>query len=347
MKRAFFRRPIAVAALIAALTPVTNAALSSHFKHRRDRKQIAKITLARIAETKVTAGPNGALIQWRTSFEVDNLGFNIYREQGGTRTRVNPTIIAGSVLIGGQGTPLYAGFSYQWFDRAGTLDSHYYLEDLDLNGTHTLAGPFTPVWDESVSQTQQSRTISDIAAQAQMSAQTGGPAGTFGQAAVAPAAIEDQWAIAAQPGLKIGVRQDGWYRVTQPEMLAAGFDVTADSRNLRLFVAGRETPIEVSRDTGPLGTNDFIEFYGIGIDVPSTNTRIYYLMNGSQPGLRLSVFGEIRADGAYPDTGYVAGRSLEFRGENVFQRSVADRLFVQRGEGTETEATNHRRSAAN
>ncbi len=292
------RHTTAVAALIAALTPVTGAAPSSHFKHRRDHKQAAKITLARIAETKVTAGSNGALIQWRTSFEIDNLGFNIYREQGGTRTRVNPTIIAGSVLIVGQGTPLYAGFSYQWFDRAGTLDSHYYVEDLDLNGTHTLAGPFTPVWDESVSQTQQSKTISDVAAQAQMPAQTGGPAGTLGQAAIATGAIEDQWAIVAQPGLKIGVRQDGWYRVTQPEMLAAGFDVTADSRNLRLFVGGRETPVEVSRGSGPLGANDFIEFYGIGIDVPSTDIRIYYLMNGSQPGLRLSVFGEIRADGA-------------------------------------------------
>src|SRR5882762_1143320 len=247
MRRAFFRRPIAIAALIAALTPVIGVALSSHAQHRRAHKRVERITLARIAESQITAGPNGALIQWRTSFELDNLGFNIYREQGGTRTRVNPAIIAGSVFIGGQGTPLYAGFSYQWFDRAGSRDSRYYLEDLGLNGAHTLAGPFTPVWNESVSQAQQSRTISDVAAQAPVSAQTGGPAGTIDQAAVAPAAIEDEWAIVAQPGLKIGVKQDGWYRVTQPEMLAAGFDVTADSKHLRLFVSGRETPLEVSR----------------------------------------------------------------------------------------------------
>jgi hypothetical protein len=297
MRHAFFRRPIAVAALIAALTPVTDAALLRHVQYRPDNRQAAKITLARIAETKVTAGPNGALIQWRTSLEVDNLGFNIYRERSGTRTRINPAIIAGSVFIVGQGTPLYAGFSYQWFDRVGSLDSRYYIEDLDLKDEPTLAGPFTPVWDESVPQTQQSRTISDVVAPTQMSAQSGGPAGTLDQTAVAPAAIEDQWAIAAQPGLKIGVSQDGWYRVTQPEMLAAGFNVTADSRNLRLFVGGRETPIEVSRGSGPLGPNDFIEFYGMGIDVPSTDTRIYYLMNGSQPGSRLSVFGEIRVDG--------------------------------------------------
>src|SRR5258708_4131222 len=200
MRRACFRRPIAIAALIAALTPANAAALSSHLKHRRD--QAAKISLARIAESQVTAGPNGALIQWRTSFELDNLGFNIYREQGGTRTRVNPAIIAGSVFIGGQGTPLYAGFSYQWFDRAGSLDSRYYVEDLDLNGAHTLAGPFIPVWNESVSQTQPSRTISDVAAQAPVFAQTGGPARAIYQAAVCPAAIPGQTARISLPRLE-------------------------------------------------------------------------------------------------------------------------------------------------
>lgn len=304
MERAFSRRQIGLAVLMAvltsSLTPVSNAARSSHLPRRGEPKRAAKTTLARIADSKVTVGPNGVLIQWRTSYEIDNLGFNVYREDGGTRTRINPTMIAGSVLIGGQGTPLYAGFSYQWFDRAGSLKSRYYLEDLDLNGAHTLTGPLAPVWDDRVSATEQSRTISDVDSQAQVSAQTGGPAGTFAQATIAPAAIEDQWTIAAQPGLKIGVKQDGWYRVTQPEMLAAGFDVTADSKNLRLFVGGRETAIAVSRGSGPLGASDFIEFYGVGIDLPSTDTRIYYLVNGSQPGLRMSVFGEIRTDSKSP-----------------------------------------------
>ena len=47
----------------------------------------------------------------------------------------------------------------------------------------------------------------------------------------------------AQPGLKIGVKQDGWYRVTQPEMIAAAFDVTGDAAKLRLYVDGNEVPI--------------------------------------------------------------------------------------------------------
>src|ERR1700730_14351879 len=134
MKRASFRRRSVVAALMAAflssLAPATGAALSSHpppIRRPQNYRQAAKITLARTAEVKVPAGPTGVLIEWRTSFELDNLGFNVFRDQGGTRTQVNPAIIAGSALIVGQRTPLYAGYSYRWFDDAGSLDSSYYL----------------------------------------------------------------------------------------------------------------------------------------------------------------------------------------------------------------------------
>ena len=300
MKRASIRSrsvmAAALAALISSLAPASGASIATRVQRAERNRQARKITLARTAEVKVTAGLTGVLIEWRTSFELDNLGFNLYREQGGVRTRVNPGIIAGSALTAGQGTPLYAGYSYQWFDAAGSLDARYYLEDLDLNGAQTLAGPFTPVWNESLPKSQQATMISQATTQPSAMTQAGGPAGVFERSPSVPAAIQDQWAISAQPGLKIGVKQDGWYRVTQPEMVAAGFDVSADARNLRLFVDARETPIEVSRDSGPLGSNDFIEFYGRGIDVPTTDTRVYYLINGSQPGARVPVFGEIHVD---------------------------------------------------
>ena len=300
MKRAPFRSCYVIAALIAALlwslAPATGAALSSHTPPIRRQRQPAKITFANTAEVKVTAGPTGVLIEWRTSFELDNLGFNLYRDQDGTRTQVNPAIIAGSALIVGQGTPLYAGYSYQWFDAGGSLNSRYYLEDLDLKGAKTLNGPFAPVWNESLPKSQQAKTISDVAAaQALAATQMGGPAGAFEKPALVPAAIQDQWAIVAQPGLKIGVKQDGWYRVTQPEMIAAGFAPT-DAANLRLFVDAREVPIEVSKSSGPLTANDYLEFYGTGLDTLTTDTHVYYLINGSQAGLRVPVFGEIQAD---------------------------------------------------
>ena len=302
MKRASLLRRSVVAALMAALlsslAPVAGASFSANVRRAQRDRQAAKITLASTAEVKVTAGPTGVLIEWRTSFELNNLGFNVYRDQSGTRTQVNPAIIAGSALIAGQGTPLYAGYSYRWFDAAGSMAFRYYLEDIDLSGTNTLAGPFTPVWNESLPKSQQARTVAEVAAQASAMAQTGGPTGTLEQPALVPAAIQDQWAIVAQPGLKIGVKQDGWYRVTQPEMIAAGF-VPTEAANLRLFVDGRELPIEVSKSSGPLGAGDLLEFYGTGLDTLTTDTHVYYLINGSQAGLRVSLFGEIHTDSAH------------------------------------------------
>ncbi|MDX6557213.1 MAG: hypothetical protein QOF72_262, partial [Blastocatellia bacterium] len=299
MKRAAFRSHTVIATLIAALlssvAPVAAAPVFSRSVQRKPKA--SEITLAHTAEVKVTAGPTGVLVEWRTSFELDNLGFNVYRERAGKRTQVNPGIIAGSALIAGQGTPLYAGYCYQGFEGGGSLDSRYYLDDVDLKDTHTINGPFIPVWNESLPKSQRAKMISEVAAtQAAATNQSGGPAGTFEKEAIAPAAIQDQWAIVAQAGLKIGVKQDGWYRVTQPDMLAAGFDVSADARNLRLFVDGREAPIEVSRSGGPLTANDFLEFYGTGLDTPTTDTHVYYLVNGSQAGLRVPVFGEIQPD---------------------------------------------------
>ena len=55
--------------------------------------------------------------------EVDNLGFNIYREQDGERTRVNRQIIAGSALLVGAGTTLRAGRAYAWWDNSGPFAS--------------------------------------------------------------------------------------------------------------------------------------------------------------------------------------------------------------------------------
>ena len=291
MKRASCQSRTIITALIAALllstVPAAGASVWS---------EAAQITLARTAEVKVTAGPTGVLIEWHTSFELDNLGFNVIREQAGARTQVNPSLIAGSALIAGQGTPLYAGYGYQWFDAQGSLGARYYLEDLDLNGAHTINGPFSPVWKASVPKAQQAKLLSEVAAQASSAAQTGGPAGAFSPAVPAAADIQTQWAIAAQPGLKIGVKQDGWYRVTQPAMVAAGFDVSADASNLRLFADAAEVPIEVSRSSGPLGANDYLEFYGTALDTPTTDTHVYYLINGSQAGLRVTLSGSISID---------------------------------------------------
>ena len=56
------------------------------------------------------------LLQWRTGHEVDNLGFHLYREVSGVRTRITPQLVAGSALIAGPGAVLTAGRPYAWWD---------------------------------------------------------------------------------------------------------------------------------------------------------------------------------------------------------------------------------------
>src|SRR3989449_234515 len=82
-------------------------------------------------------------LHWRTSFEADHLGFHVYREEQGLRTRITPALIAGSALKGRAGTVLTAGQSYSWWDvlplKSGSL--RYWLEELDLKGRRTWHGP--------------------------------------------------------------------------------------------------------------------------------------------------------------------------------------------------------------
>jgi hypothetical protein len=285
---------IAIVALIIALFCSLAPVISSISVRAQGSDPSARIGLAHAAGVRVAACPLGVRIEWRTSFELDNLGFNIYRDENGARILVNPSIIAGSALR--QGTPLDSGYEYQWFDAGGTVYSRYYLEEIRLNEPSISLGPFTSVWSASLPKTRQAELISEVAAHTNVSAQAEGPAGIFDRVASTPATIQDQWAIAAQPGLKIGIKQNGWYRISQPEMAAAGFDVSGDVRNLRLFVDGREVPIEASRGSGQLSAADFIEFYGTGLDTPTTDTHVYYLINGSQPGLRIAVFGELHTE---------------------------------------------------
>jgi len=70
---------------------------------------------------------------------VNNLGFNIYRERNGRRTKLNFSLLAGSALIGGANTVFAAGNSHTWIDETeeGGTELSYWVEEVDLNGRRT------------------------------------------------------------------------------------------------------------------------------------------------------------------------------------------------------------------
>lgn len=248
-------------------------------------------------ELKITAATaikttEGVLLQWRTNSTTDNVGFNIYREKGGKRTRANREIIPGAAF-GPPPAMMRGGYSYGWLDRSGTADSVYYIESINLQGATKLHDALGPVVNQSGAgtQTPESSSGTESADQPERSY----PAGGSPQLNLPNGQLEDQFAIAAQTALKIAVKKDGWYRVTQPQMVAAGFNPTVDIRNLRLFGEAKEVAISTSQSSGQFGASDYIEFYGRRLDTPTTDARIYYLVAGTTPGKR--VIGQNRTNG--------------------------------------------------
>jgi hypothetical protein len=260
-------------------------------------------TVARVTDFKVVAGKGGALLEWRTGFEVDNLGFNLYRERDGQRTLINPSIIAGSALTAGVGTALTAGRSYVWRDSQGTASDLYYLESVDLSGETRMTGPVSPVAGTIPTKQQQAMLLADVGATSGQSAQSEGPTTLMSApvSQVPDGSLQDQWAIAAQPAVKINVRKNDWYHVTQADLLAAGLNPSASASNLQLFVDGIEQPMLVKSGNGPLGAGDYIEFYGTALNKTETDTHVYWLVSGSTPGKRIKLVGNEMPDSVKGD----------------------------------------------
>lgn len=254
-----------------------------------------------LTSVSATATKTGVLLHWSTNSVPDNLGFNIYRVGDGQRTRVNKEIIPGALFAAGTPALMRGGYSYAWFDRGGTAANTYFIESVNVAGAARMqSDAISPVASRAVSEFEQTPgALNGGSASANESADMFEKRYPAEEASLLPGfastTIQDQWAIAAQTALKIAIKKDGWYRVTQPQMVAAGFNPTVDIRNLRLFVEGQEVAISTSQSSGQFRSGDYIEFYGRGLDLPTTDKRTYYLVAGTTPGKRVS--GDIQGDG--------------------------------------------------
>jgi hypothetical protein len=104
------------------------------------------LTSVRMSSASAVRTGKGVRINWRTGYELDNLGFELYRETGGELTRLTSKAVAGSALLVPQGFGT-VGQSYSFTDeslQAVTTDVVYWIDDLDLNGNRTRHGPIHP-----------------------------------------------------------------------------------------------------------------------------------------------------------------------------------------------------------
>ena len=285
-------------------------------------KETGPPTFADMTTFSAEMGSEGGVrLQWRTSYEVDNLGYHVYREEDGELLRVTPGMVAGSVLFAGAGTRLTAGYSYGWWDRQGRATDWYWLEDIDLDGTRSWNGPVSPldgfIEEESTvsgpyskntqgeTQLLNSMMLSQVPRGEPFKTVllTSGSQQPQAATVLGLAELPQQWALAASSAVKLETRESGWYRVEQADLLAAGLDAGVNPQYLQLFVQGQEQALVVGGESDEsFDPGDAIEFYASGVDTPWTDAQVYWLVEGAAPGQRAALVNPQWAAVAEPDS---------------------------------------------
>ncbi|MCC7210601.1 MAG: hypothetical protein IT451_02005 [Candidatus Brocadia sp.] len=104
--------------------------------------------------------------------------------------------------------------------------------------------------------------------------------------------------------LKIGVTEDGVYRLGYHDLSDAGLNLkNTDPRTIKISNRGAEIPIFVSgEDDGVFHTDDFILFYGTANKDIYTTKNIYWLTAGSGAGKRMdAVDGALSGKAVVPE----------------------------------------------
>jgi uncharacterized repeat protein (TIGR01451 family) len=241
---------------------------------------VLSVTLIKLRDFTATQDGKKVTLAWQTSFEQDNLGFNVYREISGKRTKVNKSLIAGSALLTKKQDPS-AGYVYRLKDKVESASAYvqYYLEDIDLAGVHTMHGPYLPIFG-SQTDGADSPPLAGLGQGGTVIASPAGLGVIHDITLPKPSnqQINKQFDLAGQSTLKIYVTDEGWYRITKAAIVAAGFDPGTDPKELSLWSAGLEQPLLVD-DGGDnkFDTTDAVEFYGFGVDTQWTGARTYWL----------------------------------------------------------------------
>jgi hypothetical protein len=268
-------------------------------------------TAVRLTGFTATEVDGEIMLKWQTGYEARNLGYYIYREQNGQRTRITPSLVAGSALRLQTHTVMGAGLSYTWYDRSpamrglfaagGFRDATYWLEDVDVDGTRTLHGPIAPATELSLMKSDsraQSETLNEVQPRPTISGVkiSGWPAAFASQQSelLTPPKGSSKTAltqrdIAGTPGVKISVAESGWRRITVSELLAAGLNPKGKATQLQLYANAIEVPIKLSGDGKLASESDYFEFYGHALDSPTDKSQTYYLLIGNTSGKRISV----------------------------------------------------------
>jgi MYXO-CTERM domain-containing protein len=256
------------------------------------------VTAARLGiRTAVRYGMAGTRIAWQTEEEASHLGFQVWRERRGARTRVGRGLIPGSTFATGV-LPLAGRRGYETWDDGGQPGDRYWLEEIAAHAPPRWHGPLAAaagdaaagraVWRGGMWATSTLASPAAPAPAAPVVSRPPLPDVTPGSACANPAA----WG----PAVKIAVSAPGWIHVDASALAAAGLPADADPSALALWVDGQPVGLRtIGRD--PL---EAIEFYGRGTDTHDTGTRIYWLVTDQGGGRPIPFGPSTSGDSAAP-----------------------------------------------
>lgn len=305
-------------------------------------------TACKLEGFQAARSDDGVVLEWRTGYEVNNVGFNVYRQgSDGEMVKLTKHMVAGSGLMVRKNTVLTSGLSYYWSDPDTKKGDHpqYWLEDLDADGHTSWNGPF--IINEALVPTRpipggkaapgekggrgdaNSMTINSISEENEQSGayQPSGPVESTAKAGkMKLAAAVQQADLAGKLAVKISINREGWYRITQAQLVAAGISTSTDGKKLQLFADSQEIPIIVGGNGRGFDPSAYVEFYGQGLDTPSTDTRVYWLVVGAN-GLRIKTFTGLSGGSAGDSFPYTVQRKDRLFYRSEIQNGDAENFF--------------------
>jgi uncharacterized repeat protein (TIGR01451 family) len=89
-------------------------------------------TAVQVRSFSAAPAARGTRLHWRTGSEVGLVGFNVFRQKGARKVKLNGS------LIGAKGG--VAGASYFWLDRSAKRGGRYWLQAVNADGSHRWYG---------------------------------------------------------------------------------------------------------------------------------------------------------------------------------------------------------------
>jgi hypothetical protein len=286
--------------------------------------QATPITLASF---EAQPAGRGARFEWSTETEVGNVGFNLYALVGGKRVKLNDEPIP-TASIDSLEPQSYEAYFDVPYDAEG-----FVIEDLDLVGKARAHGPFEA--GKRYGEKIRNERIDWGAIRREHGMAAKGDARQIGRGRASETFRGTAQARAPKggggggtttlPTIELHVSTDGIYRVTYEQLLAAGFDLSAQAGSgFALRAAGKAVPLYVST-TGKFGPGNYLEFWGEALDTLYTATNVYRLDVGQRKPARVGIDATAPAGAAEPV--YVDDRRYERNLGFAFWSPASDPFF--------------------